>query len=372
MGLRLGVTGGEHRAAVLIGQNGGIEGADMAGDADDLLLIHADEGTQHRQRGSVLTDGQRRHGLAGHLPQTLAGDQCAAAQLVGQSVRQTHHEPAHDEGEVILRAAAADLLLDLRKGYHMDRQAAAPRHQLTGQLQHLFPCLLAGIGRRGEVDHLQLNAALGHHVAGHRGVDAAGEQAHRPAAHADGQAAGSGLGGGVDVGGILPHLHIHRQLRMVYIHLQVGIGLVELAAHPLAQLNRAHGEGLVGTLALHLEAAGRRQGLPQIRLGGGQNGLLLLGAGNGPCNGDDAEHLLAGGIGPGQIADLLRRLHIDGTLLGVDAELAEAGGTAADVAHKLHLKAAAIQALQDHLAQLAQNDLIHRCFSLYLQVIHNR
>ena len=44
MGLRLGVTGGEHRAAVLIGQNGGIEGADMAGDADDLLLIHAEEG----------------------------------------------------------------------------------------------------------------------------------------------------------------------------------------------------------------------------------------------------------------------------------------------------------------------------------------
>ena len=34
-------------------------------------------------------------------------------------------------------------------------------------------------------------------------------------------------------------------------------------------------------------------------------------------------------------------------------------GTAADIAHQLHFKAAAVQSLQDDLAQLAQNDLVH-------------
>ena len=34
-------------------------------------------------------------------------------------------------------------------------------------------------------------------------------------------------------------------------------------------------------------------------------------------------------------------------------------GTAADIAHELHFKAAAVQSLQDDLAQLAQDDLVH-------------
>ena len=102
-GFVLGWRGGEHRAAVLIGQNGGIEGADMAGDADDLLLIHADEGcSTGRVAASSLTASAAMVWLATcprHSPVTSA----PAAQLMGQSVRQTHHEPAHDEGEVILR-----------------------------------------------------------------------------------------------------------------------------------------------------------------------------------------------------------------------------------------------------------------------------
>ena len=79
------------------------------------------------------------------------------------------------------------------------------------------------------------------------------------AAHAEGQAAGGGFRRAVDVGRVLPHLHEHRQLRVVDVHLQVGEGVVERAAHPLAQLDAAHGEGLVRPLALHLEALGRGQ-----------------------------------------------------------------------------------------------------------------
>ena len=137
----------------------------------------------------------------------------------------------------------------------------------------------------------------------------------------------------MDIGGLLPDLHIHRQLRVVDIHRQVGEGLMQVSAHPLAQLDGAHGEGLIRPLALHLEAAGRRQGAAQIGLGGVQNGLLFLGTGQGPGHGDDAEHPLAGVIRPVQVAGLPGRLHIDGALLGIDPEPAEPAGAAADIAH---------------------------------------
>ena len=331
----------------------------MAGDADDLLLVHADEGTQHRHGGHVIADAQRLNGLAGHLTEALAGDQRLAAQLMGQPVGKAHHEAAHDEGEVILRTLAADLLLDLGKGHDVDGETAAPDRQLLSQLQNLFPGLLAGIGRRGKVQQLQLYAPLGDHIAGHGAVDAAGQQADRVAAHADGQAAGGGFRRAVDIGRVLPYLQIDRQLRIVDVHGQMGKGVVERAAHPLAQLDGAHGEGFVGTLALHLEGFCRQQRRAQILLRGGEDGLLLLGTGHGPGDGDDAEHLLAGVVSRRQIAGLLRRLHIDGGLAGVNLELAVPLGATADVAHQLHLKAVAVQALEHHLAQLAKNDLMH-------------
>ena len=53
----------------------------------------------------VLRDAQGLHGLAGHLPQDLAGDQArSAVGLPGDGFGHAHHEAAHDEGEVLLRA----------------------------------------------------------------------------------------------------------------------------------------------------------------------------------------------------------------------------------------------------------------------------
>lgn len=220
----------------------------MAGDLHDLLLVHADQGPQHRHGGHVLANGQRLHGLAGHLTQIFSGDQGAASQLQRQHIGQAHHEPPHDQGKVILRALAAYLLLNFGKGDDEHRQPAAPGGQLLRQLQHLLPGQFAGIGRRGEVDHLQLYAPLGDHIAGHRAVDTAGQQAHRVAAHTQGQTARGALGGAVDVGRVLPYLDVHRQLRVVYVHRQVGEGVVERAAHPLAQLDAAMGKDLSARL----------------------------------------------------------------------------------------------------------------------------
>ena len=216
------------------------------------------------------------------------------------------------------------------------------------------------------MDHLQLYAPLGDHIAGHGAVDTAGQQAHRMAAHTQGQTARGALGGAVDVGRVLPYLDVHRQLRVVYVHRQVGEGVVERAAHPLAQLDAAHGERLVRPLALHLEALGGGERTAQIRFGGVEDRLLRLFTGQGAGDGDDAEHLLAGTVGSRHVAGVLHRLHVDGGLAGIYLPLAEPLGTAADIAHQLHFKAAAVQSLQDDLAQLAQDDLVHVVLSLLL------
>ena len=117
------------------------------------------------------------------------------------------------------------------------------------------------------MDQLQPDPPLGDHIGGHRTVDAAGQQAHRRAAHADGQAPRAGLGGAVDIGRLLPDLHVDAQLRSVDVHLQMGIGLVEQAPHVLGDLHAGHGEELVRPLGLHLEALRRPQLPVQVRLG---------------------------------------------------------------------------------------------------------
>ena len=75
IGPQPGMPGGKHGAAVLVGQDGGLKGADLPGDADDLLLVHA----HHRAGGWAggtrrVGGGHGLHGLAGHLAQALAGD----------------------------------------------------------------------------------------------------------------------------------------------------------------------------------------------------------------------------------------------------------------------------------------------------------
>ena len=206
--------------------------------------------------------------------------------------------------------------------------------------------------------HLQLHAPAGHHPGGDGAVQSAGEQAHGGAAHTHGQSARAGHGGGVDVGVLLPDLHIHGQVGIVHIHRHMGEPLGKLAAHGLAELDGGHGEELVGPLALHLEAAGSGKVVGEVGHGGLHDGLHGLFAGDGPGHGGHAEHLAAGGKGALHVALVILRLHVDGALAHQHPEIAEAADAAADVVHELVLEGFAVEALQDHLAQLQKEDLI--------------
>ena len=271
--------------------------------------------------------------------------------LPGHCLCQPHHKPAHDEGKVFLGALAADLLLNFREGDDVDDHPAAVHRQQPGQLQHLVQRLLGGIRGRNKVHHFQLHAPAGNHIGGNGAVQTAGKQAHRPAAHADGQAAGAGDRGRVDIGVLLPDLHINRQIRMVHIRFHVE-ELPQLTAYILGDLDGVHRELLVRPAALHLEGSGLGKFIRQIGLGGLHNGVHLLGARDGAGHRHDSEHLTGSLEGGLHVAVLGLRLHIDSALANVDLEAAAGLHPAADIAHQLILKAAAVQALQHHLAQL--------------------
>ena len=157
------------------------------------------------------------------------------------------------------------------------------------------------------------------------------------------------------------------KLRVVDVHLQIGVELVQLAAHVLAELNRGHGEGLIRPLGLHLEGAGGGQLVIQIFPGGGKDGVLVLLTGPSPAETHHAEHAGQRLPGPVHVTCVGHGLHIGGGLAGVHPELAQIVQPAVDVGLELVLKAAAVQALEDHLPQLEEdhfvhnNHLIHNC-----------
>ena len=364
------MTGGENGAAVLIGQDGGLEGVDLPGDADDLLLVHADDGTEDGQAAGGVGHRHGLHGLAGHLAQGLTGDQSVGTHTEGHLLGDAHHEPAHEQGEQGLGAGAAELLLDLGEGDHMDGHPAAPGGDEPGQLQDLVLGLGGGVGIAEEVDHLQGQAPLGHHPGGHGGVDAAGQQGDRSAPHAHRQTACAGGGVGVDIGRKVTDLHVDHHVGVVHIGPQMLEGLVQLTAHKLGQLDGGHGEGLVGPLGLHLEGLGLHEVVVQVGLGGLQDGLGGLVAGLGPGQAHHAEEVLQGLKGAVHVAVQALGLHVSNGLAGVDAELAVLLQTAAGVGHEAVLEVVAVQALQDHLAHFHQDDLVTHGRGVVLHMCH--
>ena len=101
---------------------------------------------------------------------------------------------------------ALQVVLNFGEGDDMDVHPAAVWGDDLGQIQHLLFGFLRGVGVGEEVDHVQTQAPLSHHIAGNRGVQSAGEQGYRLAAGADWQTAGARLGICVDVAGKVPDL----------------------------------------------------------------------------------------------------------------------------------------------------------------------
>ena len=134
---------------------------------------------------------------------------------------------------------------------------------------------------------------------------------------------------------------------------------MKLTAHILAELDGGHGEGLIGPLGLYLKGAGGAELVIQKLLSTGQNGVLVLLTGAGQGDAHNAEDLGQCLVGALHVTGVVLGLHIGGGLTGIHLKLAKGVEAAVDVGLQFILKAAAVQALEDQLTQLEQNDLVH-------------
>ena len=202
-------------------------------------------------------------------------------------------------------------------------------------------------------------AALGDHIRRYRRIDAAGEERHRRAAAADRQAARAGQRRAVDIGGALAHLHMDGKLRGVHVHGRFRKRLGQLAADVLADFDGGHRERLVRAAGLDLEALRFAHGVRHILDGFLRHRLGRFVARGGAHHGGDAEHLRHGLLRFVHVDIVRLRLDIDRGLRARYVKLAERAQTALDVGDELLLKVFLVQTLENDLALLEKNDVLH-------------
>ena len=145
------MTGGEYGAAILIGKNGGFKRIDLAGDADDLFLIHTDAGTEYGARNDTVGNAERLHGLACYLTKAFAGDECVASEFFCGAFGKAHHEATEEESEVIFLTAVAKDLLDLGDGDDVNVDIACVSGKLFSESENLFSRAFACVGEAFEM-----------------------------------------------------------------------------------------------------------------------------------------------------------------------------------------------------------------------------
>ena len=170
----------------------------------------------------------------------------------------------------------------------------------------------------------------------------------------------------VDIRRLLAHLEAHGQLRVVHVDDRVGKRLGKLAADILRQLDARHGKALVRALGLDLEAARRRHRVVQVRLGERRDGVLVLLAGGRARDCRDAEHLAHGVIRRVEIGRVVGGLDVQRRLQIRHAEVADGFEPALDVCDQPLFKIVLVEALEEDLSGLAEQQIIHSGFVPFL------
>ena len=352
---------GEDGAAVLVGQDAGLKGVDVACRLHDLGLVHADERAQDGQILRSIGALQGLDSLAGHLSQTLAGNKGFAALLFGNNVGNAHHAAAHQHREQHIRSIIPDVLLRLGVGH--DEQIGAARID-AGELRqclHLELCALRSVRRRRKVDVVQCQTALCHAVSCHGAVDAARQHVQRTAAGAHGQTALTGYFRAVNIRAVITNFYDHLKIRVMHIYLEVVVLAQQVSAQLPHQFRAGHGVGLVGAAGFHLEGADAVQTGTEVILSGLADGVKVLVADHGAAERRKAEHLAHPVKGEVHIHVLFLRLHVKGGLGAVDLELAHGLEPVAQNFHHRRLELVAVEAFQGHFTLIAHDNFMHKC-----------
>ena len=149
------------------------------------------------------------------------------------------------------------------------------------------------------------------------------------------------------------------KLRGVHVHGRFRKRLGQLAADVLADFDGGHRERLVRAAGLDLEALRFAHGVRHILDGFLRHRLGRFVARGGAHHGGDAEHLRHGLLRFVHVDIVRLRLDIDRGLRARYVKLAERAQTALDVGDELLLKVFLVQTLENDLALLEKNDVLH-------------
>ena len=204
----------------------------------------------------------------------------------------------------------------------------------------------------------QLHTALGHHIGGHRRINAAGDHDGCLAAGAHRHAAGARQLPGVQIRTEIADLHRDLQIRLVDIHLQMRKMLQHIAAYLPADLRRGQGKLLIRSLGFHLEGGTVLQGIAKILHRRLLDRLQRFFGHTRPRKGGNAKHprnTIAGFV---QIRCSILRLNIDRGLCAAHGKLPRAAQTVSQIAHQRLFKGSAIKPLKRQFAVFDQQDLL--------------
>ena len=100
-------------AAVLVGLDRRLVGADLPGALDDLGLVHLDQGPEHRERYGAVDGIEISQRLRRDLPQALARDQGQRPHLPGDALGDAEHEAPVEDDPGLCGGVPHELLLEV-------------------------------------------------------------------------------------------------------------------------------------------------------------------------------------------------------------------------------------------------------------------
>ena len=360
LGACTGVSGSEYGAAVLIGKDGGFEGVDLSGDADDLFLVHTDQRTENGAFHNAVGHAERLHGLACDLTEAFSRNQGIAFVFLGGALRKAHHEAAEQKGEVIFLAIVAEDLLNLRNGNDMYVDLSREFGELFREGKDLFLCALAGVGEAFKVHGIQTNAALCDHEACNGAIDTAGEEEQPFAVGADGHTADRLFLTCADISGVVADLNADGDLGVMNVYTLFAVRFLKDHGADLGgDFGRGEREFLVGALCLDLEGARVLDIGHELCFNGIQDGIHILFRFNCAVDRGNAEGVFRYAVSAVDVSVFVKRLDIERALYGINFEFTEGGGSVLQyIAQKLFEKRT-VCTLEGDLTLFAKNDFFH-------------
>src|ERR1051325_6281071 len=212
----------EKLAAVLVRHRGNLERADAPRLIDNLLLVHADERPENRQRSGLLDHGHILERLRSHLREALAGRESQRVFLPRDRLRDAQHHPAVEHDPQRSQNGGDDRSLDLAERHEVEPRLELMPRQQAHQLAAFFLGRAIEIRRAVKMDESKTAAALHHAVGRDRRVESAGYETDDTPGRADRQAAEAGDLLEAEECAFRQDLDIDRHLGVFQIHARAG------------------------------------------------------------------------------------------------------------------------------------------------------